>query len=53
MMKSEFRIKAGVNNEVDFRPRFISSVLSPIWLLRSSWLHVKVGLDSASKRYIL
>ena len=44
-------IKAGVNNKVERRSRFISSVPSPIWLLRSSGLHGKVGLDSASKMF--
>ena len=29
---------------------FISNGLSPIWLLRSSGLHGKVGMDSASNR---
>ena len=38
------------NNKVERRSRFISSSLSPIWLLRSSGLHRKVGLYSASKR---
>ena len=38
------------NNKVERRSRFISSSLSPIWLLRSSGLHGKVGLYSASKR---
>ena len=38
------------NNKVERRSRFISSSLSPIWLLKSSGLHGKVGLDSASKR---
>ena len=38
------------NNKVERRSRFISSSLSPIWLLRSSELHGKVGLYSASKR---
>ena len=38
------------NNEVERRSRFISSSLSPIWLLRSSGLHGKVGSNSASKR---
>ena len=42
--------KAGVNNKVERRSRFISSDLSPIRLLRSSMLHGKVGMDSASKR---
>ena len=38
------------NNKVERRSRFISSSLSPIWLLRSSGLHGKVGLYSASER---
>ena len=36
--------------KVERRSRFISSSLSPIWLLRSSGLQGKVGLYSASKR---
>ena len=38
------------NNKVERRSGFISSSLSPIWLLRSSGLHGKVGLYSANKR---
>ena len=43
-------MKAGVNNEVDSKSMFISSVLSPMWLLKNSGLRVKIGLDSAIKR---
>ena len=43
-------MKAGETIKVERRSRFISCSLSRIWLLRSSGLHGKVGLDSASKR---
>ena len=42
-------LKGRRNNKVERRSRFISSSLSPIWLLRSSGLNGKVGLYSASK----